>query len=111
MAPQQKSFLHTEFTYFALPQDPYLENIFQKYKTVSFNRRITLSPFYTLRNIQSRGRSLYDSLENSEQNGTPNPILPDKLRIPVDAALSSLLPFEIYKKYQKSQIFKYIFFN
>ena len=76
------------------PITQYLQKLIQKYKTVSFNPNIIISPFNPSENKNSPEKYPYDSLENSDEETTPDTNLIDNERTPFDANLSPPLSFE-----------------
>ena len=87
-------FAHKNYLIPFYPIASFLWNLFQKYKTVSFNLRITISPISQSENILSPETSPYDSLKNFDEQTTPDANLIHNLRTTADAHLPFPLSFE-----------------
>ena len=77
------------------PVVPHLEQLFQQYETVSFKPHITISSFNLAGELYARERLLYDSLEDSGNETTPDFFLTDRhqtsINSPDDDTSSSLI--------------------
>ena len=103
--PSEQYFVGTQKSHNSIdPTIPIIGKINSKYKTVSFNPRITIYPFNPSENIHSPKRSLHDSLGNSDEKTTTDCKLLDNFHTPLDADVSPPLSFKISQRIPREPI-------